>query len=291
MSTKDTAFRTTPKSIRCGNKTIDFVEPKIMGVLNLTPDSFFDGGKFKQEKHWIEQTAKMLNEGADIIDLGAVSTRPGAKPVEVEEELNRIISPLEILTTEFPQAIFSVDTYRAKVASECIDIGAQMINDISGGNFDKMMFETIARYKVPYVLMHIQGTPQNMQSEPISENVVGIIQKFFRDKVNELHALGLEDIFLDPGFGFGKTIRCNYSILNHLEDLRISNLPILGGISRKSMINKIISTKPSEALNGTTVLNTISLLNGANMLRVHDVKEATEAIEIVNSYKEFQECK
>jgi len=290
MSTKDTAFSKTPKPIKCGKKTLDFSKPKIMGVLNLTPDSFFDGGKFSHEKHWIEQTAKMLKEGADIIDLGAISTRPGAKMIDVEEELSRIILPLEILLGEFPEAIFSIDTFRAKVAAECVEIGAKMINDISGGNFDSNMFETVARFKVPYVLMHIHGNPQNMQSEPITENAILLIHDFFKEKIAQLNKLGIEDIILDPGFGFGKTIRCNYSILNHLEDLRIDNLPILGGISRKSMINKVISTKPSEALNGTTILNTISLLNGANILRVHDVKEAAETIEIVSFYKDFNEC-
>lgn len=290
MSTKDTSFSKNPKSIHCGSKILDFTKPRIMGVLNLTPDSFFDGGKFNQEKHWIEQTAKMLKEGADIIDLGAVSTRPGAKLIGVDDELDRIIEPLEILIGEFPETIFSIDTFRAKVASECLEIGAQIINDISGGNFDEKMFETIARHKVPYVLMHIHGTPQNMQSEPIAENAVRLIQDFFKEKIAKLSQLGVEDIILDPGFGFGKTLRCNYSILNHLEGLRVHNLPILGGISRKSMINKVINTKPTEALNGTTILNTISLLNGANILRVHDVKEAAEAIEIVSFYRDFNEC-
>lgn len=290
MSSKDTDFRKTPKSIKCKNRILDFDKPKIMGVLNLTPDSFFDGGKFTKEKHWKEQTAKMLKEGADIIDLGAISTRPGAKMINVDEELNRIILPLEILIAEFPETIFSIDTFRAKVASECIEFGASMINDISGGNFDEKMFETIARFKVPYVLMHIHGTPQNMQSEPITENVVQQIHDFFTEKTAILNHLGIEDIILDPGFGFGKTLRCNYSILNHLQDLRINNFPLLGGISRKSMINKVINTKPSESLNGTTILNTISLLNGANILRVHDVKEAVEAIEIVSFYHDFNEC-
>ncbi|HEY9115581.1 MAG TPA: dihydropteroate synthase, partial [Bacteroidales bacterium] len=204
MSTKDTPFSKMPKPIHCGSKTINFDKPKIMGVLNLTPDSFFDGGKFNQEKHWIEQTAKMLKEGADIIDLGAISTRPGAKMINTEDELDRVIEPLEILIGEFPDAIFSIDTFRAKVAAECIEIGAQMINDISGGNFDEKMFETIARYKVPYVLMHIHGTPQDMQSEPIAENAIRLIQDFFKEKISKLNALGVEDIILDPGFGFGK---------------------------------------------------------------------------------------
>lgn len=290
MSTKDTSFNKMAKPIHFKNKDLDFSRPRIMGVLNLTPDSFYDGGKFSQEKHWIEQTAKMLKDGADIIDLGAVSTRPGAELIDEDEELSRLILPLEILVSEFPEAIFSIDTFSANVAKDCIETGAQMINDISGGNFDDKMFKTIANLKVPYVLMHLHGTPQNMQVEPIASNVVAMISTFFKEKILLLNQLGIDDIILDPGFGFGKTLRCNYSILNRLESLRLNNLPILGGVSRKSMINKIINTKPSEALNGSTVLNTIALLNGANILRVHDVKEAREAIDIVSFYHDFHEC-
>ena len=286
MSNKDTPFKKKSRVIKCGNKIIDFSTPKIMGVLNLTPDSFYDGGKYQQEKLRKEQTKKMLEEGADIIDLGAVSSRPGAELIDKEEELRRIIGPLQQLIREFPEAIFSIDTFRSSVARECIDSGAYIINDISGGNFDDKMFETIAELKVPYILMHLHGTPENMQLSPIATDIIQIIKQYFTEKVTTLNNMGVEDIILDPGFGFGKTLKCNYTLLKNLEELRIDNLPILAGISRKSMINKVINTKPSEALNGSTVLNTIALLNGTNILRVHDVKEAKEAIDIVHFSEE-----
>ncbi|MEE4258665.1 MAG: dihydropteroate synthase [Bacteroidales bacterium] len=290
MSNKDTSFKKIIRPVRSGNKMIDFSSPKIMGVLNLTPDSFYDGGKFQQEKLRVEQTARMLKEGADMIDLGAVSTRPGAEMIDEEEELKRIIWPLQLLVKEFPETIFSIDTYRSKVAKECIFSGAHIINDISGGQFDDKMFETVAELKVPYILMHLHGTPQNMQQSPISENIIALIRKYFKEKVAQLNRSGVKDIILDPGFGFGKTLKCNYAILNNLERLRIADYPILGGVSRKSMINKVINTKPSEALNGTTVLNTIALQNGANILRVHDVKEAREVIEIIRFSEELGDC-
>jgi len=290
MSNKDTPFKKKNRTIRCGNKIIDFSTPKIMGVLNLSPDSFYDGGKYQQEKLRKEQTAKMLKEGADIIDLGAVSTRPGSELIDKEEELRRIVVPLKQLISEFPEAIFSIDTFRSSVARKCIDSGAHIINDISGGNFDDKMFETISELKVPYILMHLHGTPENMQQSPIATDITQIIKQYFTEKVTILKNLGVEDIILDPGFGFGKTLKCNYTILKNLEELRINDLPILAGISRKSMINKVINTKPTEALNGSTVLNTIALFNGADILRVHDVKEAKEAIDIVHFSEELGEC-
>ncbi len=285
MSTKDTVFDNKTKAIRCGDITMDFNKPKVMGVLNLSPDSFYDGGKYHQEKERARQVEKMLKEGADIIDLGAVSSRPGAADISLEEEMERLIWPLQRLVKTFAGALFSIDTYRSEVARECIRSGAHIINDISGGNYDEQMFKTVAELGVPYILMHMHKTPGTMQQQPIGENIIRIISEFFKEKVQHLQSLGVNDIILDPGFGFGKTLKCNYSILNHLEDLRIDNLPILGGISRKSMINKVINTKPTEAMNGTTVLNTLALLNGANILRVHDVKEAVEAIEIVKYYE------
>jgi len=290
MSNKDTPFKKKSRTIKCRNKIIDFSTPKIMGVLNLTPDSFYDGGKYQQKKFRIEQTAKMLREGADIIDLGAVSSRPGAEIIKEDEELERIIGPLQLLIKEFPEAIFSVDTFRSSVANECINNGAHIINDISGGNFDDKMFETVAQLGVPYILMHIHGAPENMQQEPIATDIFQLVKQYFKEKVTTLKNMGIEDIVLDPGFGFGKTLKCNYTILNNLEELRIDDLPILAGISRKSMVNKVINTKPSEALNGSTVLNTIALLNGTNILRVHDVKEAKEAIDIVHFSEEFGDC-
>lgn len=290
MGTKDKVFGDKTKTINCGNIKMDFNRPKVMGVLNLTPDSFYDGGKFNQEKQRMNHVEQMLKDGADIIDIGAVSTRPGAAEITVEEELERIIWPLQRLIKVFPDVIFSIDTYRSKVARECTQSGAHIINDISGGNFDPEMFSTIAELKVPYILMHMHRTPETMQHEPISEGIIGLISDFFHEKVKQLSSMGVEDIILDPGFGFGKTLKCNYSILKHLADFRIDNLPLLGGISRKSMVNKVLNTKPSQALNGTTILNTMALLNGADILRVHDVKEAVEAIEIVEYYREFGEC-
>ncbi len=290
MSDKDTFFEEKQRVIRCNGRRITFDRPRVMGVLNLTPDSFYDGGKYKQEKERARRVEKMLKEGADIIDLGAVSTRPGAKPIAVDEELERIIWPLQRLVSTFPDAIFSIDTYRAAVAKECIESGAHIINDISGGHFDELMFSTIAELKVPYILMHIHGTPENMQLEPLGSNIIDEVASFFKDRVSKLRQMGVEDIILDPGFGFGKTLQCNYNILKNLESLRTDNLPILGGISRKSMINKVINTKPSEALNGTTVLNTIALLNGADLLRVHDVREAFEAVEITSFIRQQGNC-
>lgn len=290
MSTKDTVFDNKTKAIRCGDITLDFNKPKVMGVLNLTPDSFYDGGKYHQEKERVEQVERMLHNGADIIDLGAISSRPGATDISLEDELERIIWPLQRLVKLFPKAIFSIDTYRSQVAKECVESGAHIINDISGGNYDSNMFKTVAELQVPYILMHMHEKPETMQQKPISDNILNLITRFFIDKLDTLHKLGANNIILDPGFGFGKTLKCNYSILNHIEELRIDNLPILGGISRKSMINKVINSKPSEALNGTTVLNTIALLNGANILRVHDVREAVEAVDILSFYNEFSEC-
>jgi dihydropteroate synthase len=290
MGDKDTFFGSKTRTVHCRGRVLDFQRPLIMGVLNLTPDSFYDGGKYGQEKLQAERVAHMLSEGADIIDIGAVSTRPGSKAITMEEEMERLIWPLQRLTKLFPEALFSIDTFRAQVAREAILHGGHIINDISGGNFDDNMFETIAELKVPYILMHIQGTPEHMQLAPLGAGVIGTVRNFFEDRVGTLQALGIEDIILDPGFGFGKTLKCNYTILKQLEKLRVGNLPLLGGISRKSMINKVINTNPAEALNGTTVLNTLALLNGANILRVHDVKEATEAVRIVSYYRELGDC-
>ncbi len=290
MSDKDTSFDATPRPILCKGKILDFSTPRVMGVLNITPDSFYDGGKYHQEKQWYEQTALMLKEGASIIDLGAISTRPGAEVVSEEEEIDRMALPLELLRKAFPDTLFSIDTYHSKTASICIDLGADIINDISGGRLDTQMFETVAKYRIPYILMHMHGIPSSMQKQPVENNVIVAVSNFFSERVDQLHQLGVQDIILDPGFGFGKTLACNYALLKHMESTRIHNLPLLGGISRKSMINKILNTNPSEALNGTTILNTVALLNGANLLRVHDVKEAMEAIHIVGYYKDFGQC-
>jgi len=286
MGHKDTFFPAIQK-IQAGEKIIDFSRPKIMGILNLTPDSFFDGGKYRQPGQWIHHTGQMLQEGAEIIDLGAVSTRPGAPDVTEEEEKNRLLPALELLIQHFPEAVFSVDTYRSNVAQAALEIGAHIINDISGGTFDPKMFEIIAAFDVPYILMHIHGTPQTMQKHPVSRQVVEQVKAFFETAVSRLQALGVRQIILDPGFGFGKTLESNYELLARLEEIRMANYPVLVGISRKSMINKVLNVKPAEALNGTTILHTIALLNGANLLRVHDVKEAVEAVRLVEFYRNF----
>ncbi|MBE0651228.1 MAG: dihydropteroate synthase [Bacteroidales bacterium] len=284
MGYKDTSFQKT-RSIQVGKNILNFSRPKIMGILNLTPDSFYDGGRYFNEELWITQTHKMITEGADIIDLGAFSSRPGAEMVSSAEETERLLIPLKILKKEFPDVIFSIDTFRSEVAKTCVDSGADIINDISGGNMDSNMFSTVADLKVPYILMHMHGTPQDMQTHPISENITEKVRTFFERKVNELHDAGIEEIILDPGFGFGKTLECNYRLLAGMDQTRINNLPLLAGVSRKSMINKVLETKPEEALNGTTVMNTLALLKGADILRVHDVKQAKEAIELTSFYK------
>jgi dihydropteroate synthase len=287
MGNKDTSFQKT-RSIQIGKNILDFSRPRIMGVLNLTPDSFYDGGRYFNEELWLEQTLKMISEGADIIDLGAFSSRPGAEMISNQEEMDRLLPPLTLLKREFPDAVFSIDTFRSDVAQACIEAGAHIINDISGGNMDENMFRTVAKLKVPYILMHMHGTPQDMQKNPISGNIVEKVHSFFKNKVKKIRELGVTDFILDPGFGFGKTLECNYRLLAGMAETRIDDLPLLAGVSRKSMINKVLQTKPNEALNGTTVVNTIALMNGADILRVHDVKEARQAIELMEYYRQHE---
>lgn len=256
-------------------------QPKIMGILNLTPDSFYDGGRYQSDKALLEQTERMLREGADIIDIGAYSSRPGADHISSEEEEKRLIPAIENILKAHPETIISVDTFRAEIAKKSIDSGAAMINDISGGEMDEHMFETIAALKVPYFLMHMQGTPQNMQQNPSYENLILDMIDYFSEKVNRLQQLGVADIIIDPGFGFGKTQEHNYEIVRKLNNFNILGHPILAGVSRKSMIYKALGIAPEEALNATTALHVLCLQNGASFLRVHDVKEAAEAIKIV----------
>jgi dihydropteroate synthase len=269
-------------TINCKGKLIDFSSPKVMGVLNITPDSFYDGGCYTNEKEILYQTEKMLKEGATFIDVGAYSSKPGAIHISEEEELKRIIPAIKTILKEFPQTIISVDTFRSAVADETVAVGAALINDISGGTLDNKMFETIARLRVPYILMHIKGTPQNMQKNPTYENVTTELISFFANQIFKLHQLQLKDVVIDVGFGFGKTIEHNYQLLKDLALFKNLEVPILAGISRKSMLYKPLGLSPKEALNATTSANTVALLNGANILRVHDVKEAVEAINIVN---------
>ncbi|MCF6170063.1 MAG: dihydropteroate synthase [Bacteroidales bacterium] len=288
MSSKNTSF--PKRKFQCGELVLDFSTPVVMGILNLTPDSFYEASRFQQEKEIIPQVEKMLADGAGLIDLGAVSTRPGAESIPAGEEQKRISKPLEQLVKSFPETIFSIDTYRADTARICVEAGASMVNDISGGQFDGKMFETVAKLNVPYVLMHLQGKPKDMQHHPLSQSAAQKVRHFFTEKVAQLNEMGMKDIILDPGFGFGKTLGCNYALLHQLEDLRVAELPILAGLSRKSVISKVLRCQPSEALNGSTTLHTIALLNGANILRVHDVKEAVEALRLVEYYKGFEDC-
>lgn len=261
---------------------MDFSEPLVMGILNITPDSFYDGGKYTTEKEWMQKAEEIVSEGGRIIDLGAISTRPGSKEVSEKEEQERLLPALKSIRKKFPDTTISVDTYRSSIAKIAVEEGADMINDISGGTMDDKMFSTISKLKVPYVLMHIKGTPQDMQQNPDYDDVIEEIATFFRDRILKLNDLGFDDIILDPGFGFGKSISHNYRLLRKLRAFSVMGYPVVAGLSRKSMINRVLNVKPDEALNGTTILNTIALMNGANILRVHDVKEAVEAIALVN---------
>ncbi len=272
-------------TINCKGTLIDLSTPKVMGILNITPDSFFDGGKYKNEKDILSQVEKMLSEGATFIDIGAYSSRPGATHISEDEELNRIIPIVELLTANFPGIVISIDTFRSKIAKETIASGAALINDISGGNMDKDMFRTIAKLQVPYILMHMQGTPQNMQKNPSYKNITTDLISFFAEKIFELHRLKVNDVIIDVGFGFGKTIEHNYQLLKQLDLFKNLDAPILTGVSRKSMLYKLLNVTPKDALNATTAANTIALLNGTNILRVHDVKEAMEAVSITEMVK------
>jgi len=269
-------------TINCNGSLIDLSIPKVMGILNITPDSFYDGGKYKNKSEILIQTEKMLSDGATFIDIGAYSSRPGAKHISEEEELQRIIPVVKLLIEKFPGILISVDTFRSKVAKETIEIGAALINDISGGKMDENMFKTIAELQVPYILMHMQGTPQNMQKNPSYENVTKDLISFFAAQIFELRQLQVKDVIIDVGFGFGKTLVHNYQLLKDLALFKSIDTPVLAGISRKSMLYKPLNSSAQEALNATTSANTIALLNGANILRVHDVKEAVEATKIVN---------
>ncbi len=280
--------RIKPFRLSFKNKFLNLQKPVVMGILNITPDSFYDGGKYRSEKRIIVQVEKMLNEGASIIDIGAVSSRPGSGSISEKEEEERSKPVIKTLLKHFPETIFSIDTFRSYIAEMAINEGVKIVNDISGGTFDTKMPSIIAKLKVPFVMMHIQGTPQIMQKDPHYDNVVDDVKKFFELRIQEFKQSGItENIILDPGFGFGKTAEHNYRLLANLKAFQDHGFPVMVGLSRKSMINKVLNIKPEEALNGTTILNTLALLNGASILRVHDVKEAVEAIKLVEFYKEI----
>lgn len=271
------------KVINIRGELIDLSQPVVMGILNITPDSFFDGGQYETEKEIVFRCEEIITEGAKIIDLGAYSSRPGALDVTEEDEWRRVEDALKIVRKSFPDVYLSLDTFRSEIANRAVEeYGVDIINDIYGGCADEKMFETIADLNVPYILMHMQGTPQTMQDNPQYNDVVADISLFFAKKVNLLHSLGVNDIILDPGFGFGKALQHNYTILARLKEFQLHNLPLCIGVSRKSMIHKLLGVAADDSLNGTTVLNTLALTNGANILRVHDVKEAVESVKLVN---------
>ncbi len=268
--------------INCKGRLIDIAKPKVMGILNCTPDSFFDGGKYKDEAEILRQAEKMLSEGAEFIDIGAYSSKPNAEFVSEEEEIARIVPVVELVTKHFPYAFISVDTFRAAVAKACVESGAAIVNDISAGLLDEKMLETVGRLKVPYIMMHMRGTPQTMVNLTQYDDIVKEMLLYFSERIAEAKRHGINDIIVDPGFGFAKTLEQNYEVLSKLELFKMTDMPILAGMSRKSMIYKLLGTTPEYALNGTTALNTIALMKGATILRVHDVREAVECVKIVD---------
>ncbi|NLI24340.1 MAG: dihydropteroate synthase [Bacteroidales bacterium] len=286
MAHKNTFFP-VKKTCNFRGKLVHIDSPLIMGIINLTPDSFYQGSRVNSHEELILRAETMLKEGAHILDIGACSTRPGAEQPDEDTERRRLFPALQVLRKNFPDAVLSVDTWRASIAKEAVyEYGVDMINDISAGNMDPDMFQTVAECKIPYLLMHMQGTPQTMQKNPVYQDVVQDILAFFALKTEELvRKYHVHDIFIDPGFGFGKTLEHNYILLENLDAFRILGFPVVAGISRKSMIHRILACTPEEALNGTTVLHTIALLRGASVLRVHDVKPASEAIRLVSFLK------
>lgn len=267
-------------TLNCRGTLLSLQSPQVMGILNVTPDSFFDGGRYTRQDALLRQAEQMLKEGAAILDIGGMSSRPGAELISVEEELQRVLPSIEALHQAFPEAILSIDTIRGRVAEEAVGAGAAIVNDISAGAFDESMYPTVARLQVPYILMHMKGSPKTMQDNPDYEDVVQTVLDFFIAEVGKLRALDVHDIVLDPGFGFGKTVEHNYQLLKQMHLFKILDLPLLAGLSRKSMINKVLKTKPEHALNGTTALNMVALQQGAKILRVHDVRPAMEAVKL-----------
>ena len=270
-------------TINCAGKLVDLSTPKIMGILNVTPDSFYDGGVHNSDKKILKHVEKMLNDGAVFIDIGAYSSRPNGINIDENEELNRVVPALELINNKFPETIISIDTFRSKVAETCLNSGASIINDISAGEMDKKMMKIVGKYKVPYVMMHMKGNPQNMMNKINYDKMLKEIIQYFSKKINQAISHKINDIIIDPGFGFAKDVDQNFDLLNNMDILKILEKPMMVGISRKSMIYKSLQTNAKESLNGTTVLNTISLIKGASILRVHDVKEANECVKLINA--------
>lgn len=279
-------FLRPSQTINCRGQLIDISTPAVMGIINITPDSFFSGSRFNSEAAILERVGQIVDEGGSMVDVGAYSSRPGAENVSADIELARLLPALKVIRDRYPNLIVSVDTFRAEVAERVVTEGfADIINDISGGEMDGAMFDTVARLKVPYILMHMQGTPDTMQLNPTYRDVVADVSLWLSERVDKLRSMGVNDIIIDPGFGFGKTVEHNYSVLNRLDEFRLFQLPLLVGLSRKSMIYKVLDGDPEGSLNGTTALNTVALLKGANILRVHDVKEAVECVKLVSELK------
>ena len=272
-------------SLKCGDNVLNTDKPLVMGILNLTPDSFFDGGRYTREDAWISQADKLIDEGAAIIDLGAVSTRPGSDVVTEDEEIGRLLPAIELLAARHPKTVFSIDTYRGRVATLAANAGAGIINDISGGSLDAGLIPAVAATGLPYILMHMQGTPVNMQLNPVYENVTEEVIRFFEEKLLILQQSGINQVILDPGFGFGKTVDHNYRLLRDMPLLKQAGFNILAGISRKSMIYKPLEITPGESLPATAAINLLAVLNGADILRVHDVKEAVQVIKLAEIYQ------
>lgn len=283
----DTPFYRPKRTLQLNGQLIRLDQPVVMGILNLTPDSFYDGGRYQSEKAALLRAEEILEQGGLIIDVGAISTRPGAAAVSENEEINRLLPSIKAIRKHFPQVILSVDSYRSAVITRVVnETGGCIVNDISGGMLDDKMFETVALLGIPYILMHMQGTPQTMQQNPSYQDVVKEILLDLSEKVNTLKLLGVNDIIVDPGFGFGKNTVHNYELLNRLDSFRLFELPLLVGLSRKTMIWKLLGITPDASLNGTTVLNTLALMGGADILRVHDVREAVETIKLVSKLKQ-----
>lgn len=275
-------------TLNCAGTLLDLSEPKVMGIINLTPDSFFAGSRKTGEEAVLATAAQMLEDGAAILDLGGMSSRPGAETISVEEELQRVISPIQAIKTRFPKAIISIDTVHSRVAREAVAAGAAIVNDISAGSMDEDMYATVAELRVPYILMHMQGSPKTMQHAPNYEDVVQEVLDFLIAEVHQLRKLGLHDVIIDPGFGFGKTLEQNYQLLAKLHVFQILEVPILAGVSRKSMIYKLLQTTPEKALHGSTAAHVLALQQGARLLRVHDVKAACDAVRVWQETEKFK---
>lgn len=273
-------------TINCKGALIDLSSPKVMGILNVTPDSFYDGGTYKRDRDILDHVEKMLQEGATFIDIGGYSSRPGAEHVSDDEELLRVVPIIELILKRFPETLISIDTFRSKVAKASVEAGAAMVNDISAGRLDEDMMPTIGQLNVPYIMMHMKGTPQNMQEHADYKDIVHEVTYYFSEHIARAYSFGIKDLVIDPGFGFAKTLEQNYELLGKLELLKLMDLPILVGLSRKSMIYKLLKTDAKQALNGTTTLNTLALTKGASILRVHDVKEAMECVRLTNMLRQ-----